>query len=634
MTVKELFQACEQGDFQTLKILLEKNPEWIHATSKKEIWGMETLLHAAPTPEIASYLLDLGIPVDVSVDPNIRWTPVLAAARRQNWDTVRFLIQRGADVFVRDSRKMGLLEAAIDDGQFDLAEELLDRLVPVEVKGVPMPALELAYQKGPLQLIRRMLGRMADVNADIALGEFALKYAIDRGDVEIVRCLLEAGTDRKRGLFHVRDPYDRGEISFHVAKELFFLLLQSGAPTIIETRNILHNLAGASEEWIPVMKQIPGFHELVRMRDHHGRLPQHYASSKKMFEFLAKSSGIFGDRPIHDHSKPDPDEPPGQIILLHPWRDELVIAVQGGVLSHWRYTPRLEWVCGVQTDQHDIHDLLLSPDGEWFAMTARKLYEVQLRRFDDLSVIRSLEGEEPWTYNKGMITPDGGMLIVECKNGGNLGYTWFQWESGKSGYALMNELGIHDGSRGGDLLSSDGEKWAFVVMEEDEDEYEMSLNVVPTPFDQKGWKKSCSFDLYPAWIIAVLGTAFHPDSDRVFFYLNVSDWKDGKSMLEDRLIACSVSENRMLWSVTLTTGIARDDEKLPDTPRLVVKGDKIACATPESKLFFLDVQTGSVLREVPVNGKILAIGLHPDGDKLRVATDRKMHLVEWKPAGA
>ncbi|WP_124726739.1 ankyrin repeat domain-containing protein [Staphylospora marina] len=623
MTVKELFQVCEQGDLVILKTLLDKNPEWIHATRKS--WDQEeTLLHAAPTPEIASYLLDQGIPVDVNINPNNRWTPVLGAAWRHNWDTVRFLIQKGADVFVRDHNNNGLLELSIFDRQFDLVEELLNRGVPVDVKG----ALKWAVQRGPLKLIRRMLEQVADVNAETALGAYPLKYAIERGDVEIVRCLLEAGADPKHGLFQVGDSQKYGGVPFPVAKELFFLLLQFGAPTIIETRNILHNLAGASEEWIPVMKQIPGFHELVRMKSRHGRLPQHCASSKKMFEFLAESSRVFGDRPIHAHPKPDPDEPPGQIILLHPRRDELVIAQQRGVLSRWRYTPRLEWVCGIQTDQHDIEDLLLSPDGEWFAMTARKVFGVELRQFDDLSVIRTLKGEKSCAYEKGMITPDGSTLIVEWGDAWN--FSWFQWKSGRTGFASMEDLGIREGFRGGDVLSPDGEKWAFVVMSEDEDDYEMSLNVIPMPFDQKGWKKSCKFDLYPGWIYAVLGTAFHPDSDRVFFYVNVSDWVDGRSVVEDRLIACSVSENRMLWSVTLTTGIERDDEKLPDTSRLVVKGDKIACATPESKLFFLDVQTGSVLREVPVNGKILAIGLHPDGDKLRVATDVEMQLVDWE----
>ncbi|WP_164491614.1 ankyrin repeat domain-containing protein [Staphylospora marina] len=629
MTVKELFQACEQGDFQTLRSLLEKNPEWIHATSKKEIWGMETLLHAAPTPEIASYLLDQGIPVDVNIDPIIRWTPVLGGARRHNWDTVRFLIQSGADVYVRDHNNNGLLEMAIYNRQFDLAEELLDRGVPVDVKGV----LKWAVQEGPLKLIRRMLEKVADVNANTAHGEFPLEYAIQRGDVEIVRCLLEAGADMKHGLFQVRDSQKYGKVPFPVAKELFFLLLQSGAPTIIETHNILHNLAGASEEWIPVMKQIPGFHELVRMRDIHGRLPQHYASSRKMFKFLAESAGFTGDQPIENYSKPDPDKQSGQIILLHPWRDELVIAEQGGVLSRWRYTPRLEWVCGIQTDQHDIHDLLLSPDGKWFAMIARRVFGVELRRFDDLSVIRTLKGEKSWTYNKGF-TSDGGMLIVECEDDWDVGYAWFQWKSGKSGFASMEDLGIHDGFRGGDLLSPDEEKWAFVVKHPYEDDYEMSLNIVPFPF--RGGERTwfCCFPLKRdrSWerIDAVLGTAFHPDSDRVFFYVNVYDWVYGRSVVEDRLIACSVSENRMLWSVTLTSGIERDDKKLPDTSRLVVKGDKIACATPESKLLFLDVQTGSVLREVQVEGKILAIGLHPDGDKLRVATDVEMQLVDWE----
>ncbi len=173
MTMEELFQACELGDFKTLKRLLEKNPEWLHATR-----GNETLLHVAPTPEIASYLLEQGIPVDVSVDPNSRWTPVMGAVRRSNWDTVRFLIQKGADVFVRDSRKMGLLEAAIDDGQFDLAEELLERGVPVEVERGAVPALKLSVQKGPLTLTHRILEKVTDKTL---IGESSLRTAIRRG---------------------------------------------------------------------------------------------------------------------------------------------------------------------------------------------------------------------------------------------------------------------------------------------------------------------------------------------------------------------------------------------------------------------------------------------------------------------
>lgn len=62
-----------------------------------------------------------------------------------------------------------------------------------------------------------------------------------------------------------------------------------------------------------------------------------------------------------------------------------------GVFSHWRYSPKLEWIGGVQTNQYEIRNLVLSPDGDWFAMTASTLWEVELRRFDDLSVFKRLK---------------------------------------------------------------------------------------------------------------------------------------------------------------------------------------------------------------------------------------------------
>ncbi|WP_124726736.1 hypothetical protein [Staphylospora marina] len=69
----------------------------------------------------------------------------------------------------------------------------------------------------------------------------------------------------------------------------------------------------------------------------------------------------------------------------------------------------------------------------------------------------------------------------------------------------------------------------------------------------------------------------------------------------------------------------------PRTTRILMNGKETVCLTLDGRLLFYQADTGSLLRELRMDGEtILAIGLHPDGDKLRVATDRQMHLVEWK----
>ncbi|WP_124726738.1 hypothetical protein [Staphylospora marina] len=404
------------------------------------------------------------------------------------------------------------------------------------------------------------------------------------------------------------------------------MLLRSGAHIIGENHhNILHIMSFASEDWIPVMKEIPGFQELVRMRDDNGRLPQHFASSKKMYDFLATSAGFKEDRPLDGPGELGDIESVRQ-VLLHPKRDELIMVHPGDGLSRWCYTPRLEWVGGVMTSHHDIR-LSLAPDGNEFVMLSKTLWGAELRRFDDLKVSRRLEGDGSWYFLNGNWAPGQEMLMMTTKyeDRSERGVTGVRLDSEQFSHFTMEELKIKSNEWDGNAISPEGKKWAFVIIRDDYYCLNVSLNVVPFPFREGERTRSCCFPVDVESIQEVLGIVFHPDSDRVFFYFNA----ENRSFEEDRLIACSVSENRILWDVTIQSGVDRFLIPSIRSSWLVVKEEEIVCATPEGKLLFLDVETGDLLREVPVDGKLLAIGLHPDGDKLRVATDRQMHLVEW-----
>jgi hypothetical protein len=83
--------------------------------------------------------------------------------------------------------------------------------------------------------------------------------------------------------------------------------------------------------------------------------------------------------------------------------------------------------------------------------------------------------------------------------------------------------------------------------------------------------------------------------------------------------------------VTVTQWGRGKSEKPFKPSFLLVSEKEVVCATSNGWLLFYDVETGELIREQRVNGdKIYAIGLHPDGDKIRVATDRELQVIGWK----
>lgn len=124
-------------------------------------------------------------------------TPLMIAASRGRADTVKDLIEKGADVNERDKRYgMTALMSASLSGHTDIVKFLIDRGADVNGKdGDGTTPLIKAAMNRRFDTVRLLLNRGADVNAKDKYGRSALREAARKGYTDIVKLLLDANVD-------------------------------------------------------------------------------------------------------------------------------------------------------------------------------------------------------------------------------------------------------------------------------------------------------------------------------------------------------------------------------------------------------------------------------------------------------
>ncbi|MFC7441141.1 hypothetical protein [Laceyella putida] len=349
-----------------------------------------------------------------------------------------------------------------------------------------------------------------------------------------------------------------------------------------------------------------------------------------------------------------------KMVRLHPIKDELFVITESGKLARWRYTPALTFVDGLETS--DINDLTFSSDGQWFAVSAPALRSIDIRSTEDLSLLRQIRNA--FTNGEYMFSmcldQDGSWLVIDsCRKPGELdeeeGLAWIHLQTGEAHARTWPEMDYVDPEELGYghicqmALSPDQKRLAVNEWKEGS----AVIHIFPSLL--KGHQRTGSLEERQlsqfAWVDInsnVSDLCFHPDSTCLVCFKTTSmdGWKYdhwrypsvGAGWVGE-LITISATRREELWRVPI-------DSRLTGWERGILEGHyaphgyagkvlagetEVVCTTPNGQLLFFDMKTGEFQRKLKVNGNhIYAIGLHKDGDKIRVATDRELQVIEWK----
>jgi len=168
VSAEPIVEAAKNGDFKTVKTILEKNPSKLNVTDQDKY----TALHWACIRahwNIAKYLIEKG--ADLNVIGGDGGTPINWAVHHDDVDIVKRLIEKGARLNIRNQWGMTELHTAIWRGNIHVVEFLLDQGSDPNIKtNEGWTAMHYAYRSGHDNVIELLKKRGVSMNEKDNMG--------------------------------------------------------------------------------------------------------------------------------------------------------------------------------------------------------------------------------------------------------------------------------------------------------------------------------------------------------------------------------------------------------------------------------------------------------------------------------
>ena len=236
--------AAEKGKLGVLKLLKEIGAN-IHVQSEM---GSNSIMSAATGTgdyDTVRWLIEKG--VDVNHCDKNGLTAVLNAAQQGHLDVLKLLKERGANIHVQS--EMGsnsIMSAAIGTGDCDTVRWLIEKGVDVnhcDKNG--LTAVLNAAQQGNLDVLKLLKERGANIHVQSEMGSNSIMSAsVGTGDCDTVRWLIEEGVDvnhcDKEGFTAVYCAAEKGKLG------VLKLLKERGANIHVQSEIGLNSIMSAA----------------------------------------------------------------------------------------------------------------------------------------------------------------------------------------------------------------------------------------------------------------------------------------------------------------------------------------------------------------------------------------------------
>ncbi|KAK3248559.1 hypothetical protein CYMTET_31089 [Cymbomonas tetramitiformis] len=189
---RPLHGAAEGGMVEMLRELVDKGAD-VDAEDGEGHTALTVAL-AGGQEAAARALLEAGAGVNAGTGRR----PLHAAAERGTVELVRELLEKSAEVDAEDREGRTALTVALAFGQEAAARALLEAGAGVNA-GTGRRPLHAAAERGTVELVRELLEKSAEVDAEDREGRTALTVALAFGQEAAARALLEAGAGVNAG---------------------------------------------------------------------------------------------------------------------------------------------------------------------------------------------------------------------------------------------------------------------------------------------------------------------------------------------------------------------------------------------------------------------------------------------------